>query len=259
MTTRSVSLLGIISCCVFSRGLHGQNYDASLRTPRQSVPMSNIVSTQDEGHLRGTVSVRQLQHRVPGNAAKEWDRAEKARTKGDVSTAVGHLRKAIENDPEFLAARNNLGAMLIAAGQPDEAIAQLKECLELDPHAPLPYANLAVALMMKEDFDGAEAIARRGLDLDRTGTRIRMILGLVLVMQDKFTDEALNSLLRAGKDFPQGALLSARVYAARGERDEAEAAIKGYLKSGDAAGEPLARQWLAALRSMERTASATQR
>lgn len=221
------------------------NYDASRRTAQEVVPMFTVRQPElRQAPVARTVTVRELQHEIPGKALKEWDRAEKAREKGEIDKAMSHLRRAIEFDPEFVAARNNLAALLITRNSPVEAVAQLEESVKLDPNNPMSSANLAVAFMIQRQFDAAERAARRAVDLDRTGTRSRMILGLALVMQDQFTDEALQFLQRAEEEFPQAILLTARIYAARGERAEAETAIRRYLETGDESGVLIAESWL---------------
>jgi tetratricopeptide (TPR) repeat protein len=62
-------------------------------------------STQDQ-YPSGVVTLHQLSHRVPGKALKEFESALKVQAKEEHENAVGHLKKAIEIDPEFCAARN---------------------------------------------------------------------------------------------------------------------------------------------------------
>ncbi len=192
----------------------------------------------------GVVSVRQLEHKVPRKAQREYDRSEKARRHNDVRGAIAHLEKAVKIDPEFVAARNNLGANYLLVGKADAAVVQLQECVNLDPHNYMPESNLALALMIQKKFEDAERSARRGVSLDHTGTRTRLILAMSLLMQDKFTPEAMEMLKRAARDYPQATLLSARVYAAHGQFNEARQAIETYLQKGEAAGRPLANTWL---------------
>lgn len=250
MSVRSVCALSVFAAMMSGATLLAQNtpmwgsgsYDASRRTP--SGPAWNIVTAPPSGATDvGTVSINELAHKVPGKALKEWERAQKARDKGQVSEAVAHFEKATDIDPEFVAAHNNAGALLLLEGKPDDALRHLQACVKLDPHNAMPVSNMAVALMMQHRFPEAEEAARRGLDLDRTGNRVRLIYALSLVMQDKFTKEAMQALERAQDEYPQARLLSARIYAAWGKRDEALESVNVYLKSGEPTGVDLAKQW----------------
>ena len=53
---------------------------------------------------------------------------------GRIDQAIDYYRKAIELDPGFAMAHNNLGAMLKNRGQFDEAIAEYRKALEVDPN-----------------------------------------------------------------------------------------------------------------------------
>jgi tetratricopeptide (TPR) repeat protein len=265
MTARSVFALGTLAALLISGDAFAQvvdrgklprgwtmkpNYDASRRSGEEMVPMLATRDSQPKQRpVSETVSLHELQHEVPGKALKEWDRAEKARLKGELDRAVAHLRKAIEIDPEFVAARNNLAAILISRGSSDDAIAHLEESVKLDPHNPLPTGNLAVAYMVRQMFEDSERLARRAIDLDRTSTRMKMILGLALVMRNQFTDEALRLLQRAAQDFPQAELLTARIHAGRGEQALAKAAIERYVATGDQTAMHIAKNWMEILNS----------
>lgn len=252
MSVRSVCALSVFAAIISGATLSAQNtpmwgsgsYDASRRTP--SGPTWNIVTAPPNGGGAtdvGTVSINELAHKVPAKALKEWERAQKARDKGQTSEAVAHFEKATDIDPEFVAAHNNAGALLLLEGKSEPALKHLQACVKLDPHNAMPVSNMAVAYMMQQRFADAEEAARRGLDLDRTGNRVRLIYALSLVMQDKFTQDAMQALERAQDEYPQARLLSARIYAAWGKRDEALESVNIYLKSGEPTGVDLAKQW----------------
>lgn len=192
----------------------------------------------------GVVTLHELEHRVPGNAVREFERALKAQSKGEHENAVEHFKKAIEIDPEFCAARNDLGASYLRLRRVELAIDQFNKAIAVDPHLAMPYSNLAVAYFMQDKPADAERAARREVDLDRGGTRGRLMLGLSLVLQRKFTREAEQSLGKALHDFPQASLLLARVLAARGEIECARVELQRYLATGDRSAVEIANQWM---------------
>src|SRR5271165_1508624 len=71
------------------------------------------------------------------------------------------LRRAIELDPDMIAAYQSLGAALYSAGQTAAAIDTFRSGLQIDPLSAVLYYNLGLAL--KEQGDGADA--ERALDL----------------------------------------------------------------------------------------------
>src|ERR1700730_12183012 len=62
-----------------------------------------------------TISVHDLV--VPAAAIKEFQRSEKSVHSGNFQSAAEHLRKALDIDPTFVEAHNNLGASYIQLNQ----------------------------------------------------------------------------------------------------------------------------------------------
>ncbi len=57
-----------------------------------------------------------------------------------------HFRRAIELNPEFAEAHDNLGTTLAGCGRVDEAIAHYQRALEIDPGYAYAHYNLGLAL-----------------------------------------------------------------------------------------------------------------
>ncbi len=71
------------------------------------------------------------------------------------------LRRAIELDPDMVAAYQSLGASLYANGQPAAAIDAFRRGLQIDPLSAVLYFDLGLALQQQGDAAGA----KRALDL----------------------------------------------------------------------------------------------
>jgi predicted CXXCH cytochrome family protein len=71
------------------------------------------------------------------------------------------LRRAIELDPDMVAAYQSLGASLYASGQPAAAIDAFRRGLQIDPLSASLYYDLGLALQQQGDASGA----KRALDL----------------------------------------------------------------------------------------------
>jgi len=156
------------------------------------------------------VTLHELSHQVPGKAAREYERASNGVKKGDFEAAIKYFKKAIA----------------------------------VDPHAAVAYFNLAIAYLRQDQYSDAERTARRALDLDRAGTHGRLVLGVSLVMQKKFTAEAEQSLRKAAADFPRGNLWLAMVLFVRGDISTAKDHLKIYLASGEKVGTDMAKALL---------------
>jgi tetratricopeptide (TPR) repeat protein len=86
----------------------------------------------------------------------------------DLALTLGHqpseqiaaLQRAIDLDPDMVAAYESLGAALYSAGQPDKAIEVFHKGLQVDPLSAILYYDLGLALTKKGDeASGARAMA----------------------------------------------------------------------------------------------------
>jgi tetratricopeptide (TPR) repeat protein len=106
-----------------------------------------------------TVTLRELSHRAPGRAVKEFERALKATDEGERGNAIAHYHKAIAADPEFLNAINNLGVTYLDLNRVESGVEQFTKAIAVDSHTALPQINLAIAYLRQGLFADAERAA----------------------------------------------------------------------------------------------------
>jgi Flp pilus assembly protein TadD len=198
----------------------------------------------------GAVTLHQLTHKIPKKAVKEYEHATKAQSHGDRDAAIEHLSKAVAIDPQFWAALNNLGVNLTLTNRIDLGIEQLRKAIAVDPHAPIAYANLSLAFFKENKFADAEQAARQNAVIDPLAATGPFILGTSLILQQKFTSEAEESLKRAAKQFPEARIALAVVLANRGKVDSAREELDLYLAGDDTSGTELAHKVMHQLDSL---------
>lgn len=133
---------------------------------------------------QGVVSSYRFRHRIRRRARKEFERAAQAYRRHQVRESIGYLQKAVELDPGFVEAFNNLGTRWMEAQHPAEAAEAFRKALALDPATPVIRTNLAVALLWLQQPEEAERMARSALPLDQTDNS-RRILRVALAAQGK--------------------------------------------------------------------------
>jgi tetratricopeptide (TPR) repeat protein len=82
-----------------------------------------------------------------------------------VDEAIACYKKAIELNPKFAWAHNNLGNALLDKGQVDEAVACLKKAIELNPKYAVAHYDLGVALRKQRKLEEAVAEYREAIAL----------------------------------------------------------------------------------------------
>src|ERR1700685_2380055 len=68
------------------------------------------------------VTLQELSHSVPPRARREMEKGLQSLAKHSDQEALVHLLRAVENDPEYVAARNNLATVYLSMGNPDIAV-----------------------------------------------------------------------------------------------------------------------------------------
>ncbi len=115
-------------------------------------------SVLDQADLH-QVNLHQLA--IPQDARRQFLSAEQADMRGDVNESITHLKRAIEIDPSYADAVNNLGSHYHRNGQYDLAIQCFKKVTELNPEFYGGWVNLAASLLSKGKFrDALEANQR---------------------------------------------------------------------------------------------------
>jgi tetratricopeptide (TPR) repeat protein len=115
---------------------------------------------------------------------------------GQVDDAVAQYEKALEINPNFPDAQNNLGLALFQKGQVDEAIARYQKAVEINPHYTEAYSNLGLALFDKGQLDEAITQYQKALEITPKYVAARYNLGLALFQKGQL-DEAITHFQKA--------------------------------------------------------------
>ena len=190
-----------------------------------------------KGHdIRGVgariVSAAELQQPVPSAAEKEYRLALKLVAKGDVSQAAGHFQQAIALYPEYLAARNDLGAQYLKLKRVDEAEEHFLLVLERDPKNFYAMFNIGLVRIERRDYADAVSKLRQAIAADSAWPTARLWLGFALLEMGDLPAaerELTKALIMGGADCVAAHYHLARAYVKRGDPSEAARSIKAYL------------------------------
>jgi tetratricopeptide (TPR) repeat protein len=178
-----------------------------------------------------TVSIRQLKHKSPPQARKEYNKGRSAARKGDYQMALDHFRKAVSIDPEFADAYNDLGAAQVSLGKLEQAAEHFQKTVDLVPDHTLAVANLSIVLCRLKRYAEAGQAARQALRLDPAQLKLRYILALTLSMEPGHEAEALDNLERAAAEIPKARRLAADILIQSGRRSDAVRQLEQYLRT----------------------------
>ena len=110
--------------------------------------------------------------------------------------AIAAYRQALALDPEFPAARNNLGFVLLLEGRIEESIRELREVIGQDPTMALAYSNLGLAYAIQGRFDAASRELAEAERLNPTNAETQARIGDVCLAGGQM-EQARRRFLRA--------------------------------------------------------------
>ena len=154
--------------------------------------------------------------------------------KMDINSAIRQARKAIELDPSFMKAYDQLGLYYEAAGNFEESIAAFRQAIRLNDKeakkSPWPLLNLGVLMLRLERLDDAQEQLRASLSADEAFPPAHYRLGQVLE-KEGHVDEAKTEFDRAvaqDPTYPDPHYALARIYRRNGDTKAAAKELKSF-------------------------------
>ena len=179
------------------------------------------------------VSAAELQQTVPSAAKREYGLGLKAVGKGDFVGAAGHFEAALSVYPEYLAARNDLGAQYLKLKRLDEAEREFQSVLARDPKNFNAVFNLGLVRVERHDYAAAIAQLNQAISVDATRPVARLWLGFALLETGDVQAaerELLKALVMGGPECAAANYHLARINLGRGDSAEAARYLSVYLE-----------------------------
>src|SRR5436190_12452809 len=179
------------------------------------------------------VSAAELRQQVPANAKKAYVLGLKAVNKGKFQEAATSFEQALQLYPEYIAARNDLGAQYLKLKRIDEAEKQFQIVLACDPKNFNAKYNMGLVQIERRDFNGALELLSQAVSLDSTRAVPHLWIGIAKFEMGSL-QEAETSLVRAllmgGEDCVAAHYHLALIYMSRGELGDASRSVEAYLR-----------------------------
>ena len=152
------------------------------------------------------------------------------------TSAMVHMKKALDIDPVFMKAYDNLGLCQEALGQLEPAIQTYEQAIKLNSSQHVPSAwpplNLGILLVKLGRLDEAEIVLRESLRDDPRFPKAHYQMGLLLEKQGKL-DLAISELNLAAQfdpDYPEPHYALGKIHRKRGNTRMADDEFKSFQK-----------------------------
>ena len=202
---------------------------------------------ETEQPITGTVSLYDLQHKIPSKALKEGRVAEKYAKNRDMKAYIEHQQKAVALDPDWTGARLNLGIAYLLIGENEQAVPEFEEVLKRDSYSLAAYDALSCAYLGLNRPAESETVARRALNLNSAHEPSRYYLGVSLAFQHKDDSRALEYLQKVSGRFPKAHIVVAQILERLGMKQAARGQLEEYPSSGDTEVKTQVKTWLSLL------------
>jgi tetratricopeptide (TPR) repeat protein len=170
---------------------------------------------------------------VPGNAHKEFDKAESDLRSNHVASATQHLEKAVSKYDKYAAAWNLLGGIYSSSGEKEKASQAYAKAIASDPHYVPPYVGLASLQLQDKEYESALETAGKALALDpriAVASFLQAAADLSLNRLDDAEKSARNAEQQPHQSIPQLHAMLAQIYVQKKDYANAAAEMRAYLK-----------------------------
>ena len=185
------------------------------------LPVSRVISTAE------------LRQQVPAAAKKAYELGLKAVRKGNFQQAALHFEQAVNLYPEYLAARNDLGAQYLKLKRIDEAEQHFQRVLDTDPKNFNAKFNMGLVQMERRDYVGALNFLNQAVSIDSTRAVAYLWIGIAKLEMGSYQEAEtllIKSLLMGSDECVAAHYHLARLYMSRGDVGDASRSVQAYLQ-----------------------------
>jgi tetratricopeptide (TPR) repeat protein len=179
------------------------------------------------------ISAAELRQAVPPGAKREYNVAQKFVAKRDFLQASVHFKKALDIFPDYIAARNDLGAQYLKLKRLDEAEESFNTVLQVDPRNFNAKFNRGLVRIERRDYPDAITQLNEAIATDSGRAVAHLWLGFALLETGDLAGaerELTKALVMGGAECTASHYHLARIYLNRGDVRGAERSLRAYLE-----------------------------
>ena len=179
------------------------------------------------------VSAAELRQQVPPAAKKQYELGLKFVNKGNFQQAATHFQEAVTIYPEYLAARNDLGAQYLKLKQIDAAEKHFQIVLQHDPKNFNAKFNMGLVQVERRNYVEAISFLQQAIAIDSTRPVARLWIGIAKLEMGEIEiaeAELTRALIMGGDECIAAHYHLARIYMTRGDRPEAARSVRTYIQ-----------------------------
>ena len=183
--------------------------------------------------LNKVVSAAELRQVVPPAAKKQYELGLKLVNKNNFQEAANRFQEALTIYPEYIAARNDLGAQYLKLKRIDEAEKNFEMVLRDDPKNFNAKFNMGLVQVERRNYAEAIALLNQAITIDSTRPVARLWIGIAKLELGDLPvaeQELTRALIMGGDDCVAAHYHLARIYFSRGAVEDARRSVLTYIQ-----------------------------
>ncbi|HEV2763943.1 MAG TPA: tetratricopeptide repeat protein [Pyrinomonadaceae bacterium] len=177
-----------------------KTYSVQRRLGDAHARLDQLLAAQPSNASLHFLKAQAFSTREPGAQLTDEQLQERARN------AETHYRRALELDPNYIAAYQALGSLYVNTGQPDRAVEEFRRIVERQPDNVSAHTLLGMVEFARGNYDGAHESYRRALQIDPESPIAANNLAMLAADHGKGNlDEALQLAQTVVRRFPEEA------------------------------------------------------
>ena len=184
-------------------------------------------------HAAKVVSAAELRQAIPATAKKQYELGLKSVNKGNYQEAATYFQEAISIYPEYLAARNDLGAQYLKLKRLDEAQEHFEIVLRNDPKNFNAKFNMGLVQVERRNYTEALSLLNQAVAIDSSRPVARLWIGIAKLELGEIEvaeAELTRALIMGGNECVAAHYHLARIYMTRGDLVEAARSVRSYIQ-----------------------------
>jgi tetratricopeptide (TPR) repeat protein len=194
---------------------------------------SGGLSQKSAGANPDLMDVREYTAKVPKAARKEFDKGVRADGAGKRDEAIRHYQKAIEIDPGFYAAHNNLGSAYLSKSDFAAARKEFEQVVALNQSDATAYFNLSNVCLLMNQAPDARRFLDEGFRRQPDSALGQFLLGSLYLRAGKMpeAEHALRQAIQLSPVMVQPRLQLVNLYLQQGRKQDAVTELHAFVSA----------------------------
>jgi tetratricopeptide (TPR) repeat protein len=222
-----------ISAVILPTSLNPTTFLDITLIPKQPSKETGGLSSKPAGANPDLMDVREYTAKFPKAARKEFDKGLDADRAGKMDEAIRHYQKAVQIDPGFYAAHNNLGSDYLSKSDFAASRKEFEQVVALNQSDATAYFNLSNVCLLMNQVPDAQRFLEEGFRRQPDSALGQFLLGSLDLRAGKMSEaeHALRQAVQLNPVMVQPRLQLVNLYLQQGRKQDAVTELHAFVSA----------------------------